>query len=109
MKISNNQLYVCKVSVSESGEIVESDTTRISTRTNFGEIKNVFGYQGYLCILCENEWVEFDTETKVVRVLGVSEGTLFSYADATRITLNRPDGHYWCDRGRKSADTIQTR
>lgn len=94
VKILNDQLYVCKVSVSESGEIVESDTTRISTRTNFGEIKNVFGYQGYLCILCENEWVEFDTETKVVRVLGVSEGTLFSYADSTRITLNRPDAKF---------------
>ena len=91
VKISSGQLYACKVSVNEDGEIVESESTRISTRTNFGEVKTIIGYQMYLCILCENEWVEFDTETKVVRVLGVSEGTLYSYIDASRIALNRPD------------------
>ena len=94
VKIESGQLYACKVSVNENGEIVESESTRISTRTNFGEIKTIIGYQTYLCILCENEWVEFDTETKVVRVLGVSEGTLYSYIDSTRIALNRPDVKY---------------
>ena len=91
VKISSNQLYVCKVSVNENGEIVESVNTRISTRTNFGAIKNVFGYQTYLYILCENEWVEYDTESGVPRFLGVSEGTLFTPVDAARIALNRPD------------------
>ena len=91
VKISSNQLYVCKVSVNENGEIVESVNTRISTRTNFGAIKNVFGYQTYLYILCEKEWVEYDTESGVPRFLGVSEGTLFTPVDAARIALNRPD------------------
>ena len=51
----------------------------------------MFGYQQYIYILCPYEWIEFDTETKVARTLGVSEGTLFSYVDLTRIGLNRPD------------------
>lgn len=91
IKIDSYRLHAVKIEVGEDGTIIEESDTQISTRTNFGGVFYVFGYQQYIYILCPYEWLEFDTDTKVTRTLGISEGTLFSYVDAARIGLNRPD------------------
>ena len=88
------RLHAVKIDVDENGEMVESLDTEISTRTNYGEVKHVFGYQGYLYILCENEWIEFDTETRLSTSLGTSEGVMWEYASATTIALYEPDFRY---------------
>lgn len=88
------KIYAVKVTVNSAGEISESNSKKLSDRTNFGSVKHVFGFQTFLYVLCEKEWLEYDVATDTVRTLGVSEGTSWYYATATKIALNRPDEKY---------------
>ena len=85
------RLHAIRVSVDGNGAIEETHDKELSTRTNFGEVKHIIGFQGFLYILCEKEWIEYDTITDEVRTLGVSEGTLWNYTSGTDIAVNMPD------------------
>ena len=89
------RLHAVKVAVNSNGEFVESSDKELSTRTNFGSVKHIFGFQTYLYVMCENEWIEYDTESDTVRALGTSEGTMWDYDnDPTIIRVNMPDKKY---------------
>lgn len=87
-------ITAAQISVDQYGEISEVTTKTLSSRTNFGEIKHVFGFQTSLYVLCTNEWLEYDTSTDTVRTLGISAGTLWHYATSTKIALDMPDEKY---------------
>lgn len=85
------KVCAAEISINEHGEISETSAKILSDRTNTGEIKHVLGFQTSLYVLCENEWLEYNTSTDTVKALGVNEGTLWDYVSSSKIGLNMPD------------------
>lgn len=89
------RLHAVKVTVNGNGEFDESGDVELSTSTSYGSVKHIFGFQTCLYVLCEREWIEYDTDTGEIKSLGVSEGSMWDYDnDPIYIDVNMPDDKF---------------
>ena len=88
------KVCAAKIETNEHGEISEISTKILSNRTNTGDIEHVLGYQTTLYVMCENEWLAYDTSADEVLSLGVNEGNMWDYETATKIGIHMPDERY---------------
>lgn len=98
VKIIDGKLHIVTVTISDSGEITEKTSTKISDHTNFGDVKHVFGFKNHIYILCSREWFDYDTYSgKVISVDCSSNASLGNMPDdsliPTTMTLYKPNGN----------------
>lgn len=77
-----------------SGENISEQRKGRLSSVNYGTVKHIFGFQNKLYVLCDNEWIEYNTDTNAVSRLGVSEGTMYDTTDDTFMDLNIPEDRF---------------
>lgn len=94
VRTSGSSIYAVKISIDQYGEITETVTKSIGLHSTHGTVKHIFSFQDCIYVLCENEWIEYDTTADTIASLGVNEQALYNYEASNRIALYRPDDRF---------------
>lgn len=89
VKKSGTKLYATIVSINTKA-VVDGDLIELSTVAECGNINHVLGFQQYLIVLCDNEWISYDVSAKKILKVGSGEGAMWTKS-GDKITLVMPD------------------